>query len=67
MSSIPFRDRISCTISEACAATGIGRTKLCEEISAGRVKRTKVGTRTLVLVKSLVAMIESDESSQAAA
>jgi hypothetical protein len=25
--TIPFRERLSCTIAEACAATGIGRTK----------------------------------------
>jgi predicted DNA-binding transcriptional regulator AlpA len=65
--NIPFRDRISCTIPEACAATGLGRTKIYEEISAGRVQTSKVGTRTLILVESLVAMIDPSASSQRAA
>jgi hypothetical protein len=56
--SIPFRERLSCTIPEACAATGIGRTKLYEEISAGRVQVRKFGTRTVVVVHSLVALID---------
>jgi hypothetical protein len=56
-SSIPFRERISCTIPEACAATGLGRTKIYEEIGAGRVEIRKFGTRTLVVVDSLVALI----------
>jgi hypothetical protein len=57
---IPFRDRISCTINEACAATGMGRTKLYEAITAGRVKTTKIDNRRLVLVSSLVTMLETD-------
>jgi predicted DNA-binding transcriptional regulator AlpA len=65
--NIPFRDRISCTIPEACAATGLGRTKIYEEISAGRVQTSKVGTRTLILVESLVAMIDPGAASQRAA
>jgi hypothetical protein len=56
--NIPFRERISCTIPEACAATGLGRTKIYEEISAGRVQISKVGTRTLIVVDSLVALID---------
>jgi hypothetical protein len=57
-SAIPFRDRLSCTIPEACAATGLGRTKLYEQISAGRVQTRKFGTRTLIVVDSLVALID---------
>ena len=56
--SIPFRERISCTTPEACAATGLGRTKIYEEIGAGRVQTRKFGTRTLIVVNSLVALID---------
>lgn len=56
--TIPFHHRISCTIEEACEATGIGRTKLYEEMSAGRVQTTTVGRRRLVLVRSLLAFID---------
>jgi excisionase family DNA binding protein len=47
--SIPFHDRISCTVPEACAATGIGRSKHYEEIAAGRLQTTCVGRRRLIL------------------
>jgi hypothetical protein len=57
-SAIPFRERLSCTIPEACAATGLGRTKLYEQIGAGRVQTRKFGTRTLIVVESLVALID---------
>jgi hypothetical protein len=59
-SVIPFRERISGTIPEACAATGLGRTKIYEEIGAGRVQTRKFGTRTLIVVDSLVALIDHD-------
>ena len=50
MTTIPFAERPSCTIEEACRATGLGRTKLYEEMAAGRVQTTDVGKRRLVLV-----------------
>jgi hypothetical protein len=59
---VPFRERLSCTIPEACSATGIGRSKLYEEIAAGRVATSKVGKRTLVLVQSLERLVFSDSN-----
>lgn len=64
-SAIPFRERISCTVSEACAATGLGRTKIYEEIGAGRVQTRKFGTRTLIVVNSLVALIDPEATATA--
>jgi hypothetical protein len=61
--NIPFRERISCTIPEACAATGLSRSKLYEEIGGGRVQVSKVGGRTLVLVDSLERLIAGPSSS----
>jgi len=49
-SAIQFRERISCSIQAACAATGIGRTKLYAEKAAGRISTAKVGTRTWSLL-----------------
>jgi excisionase family DNA binding protein len=63
--AIPFRERISCTIAEACEATGIGRTKLYQGISAGRVQTSKVGTRVLILVQSLESLVQRNASSGA--
>ena len=52
-STIPFNERVSCTIAEACGATGLGRTKLYELIGEGKIDTCKMGKRTLVLVPSL--------------
>lgn len=57
--TIPFFQRLTCTIAEACEATGLGRTKLYEPIGASCIETTTVGSRRLVLVSSLVALIGS--------
>ena len=59
MTTIPFTERLSCTIAEACQATGLGRTKLYEEMTAGRVRTIHVGRRRLVLVASLLKLVHS--------
>ena len=41
-------------------ATGIGRTKLYEEISAGRIESVTIGKRRLVLVPSLLRLLASE-------
>jgi excisionase family DNA binding protein len=58
MTGIPFRERISCTVAEACDATGIGRTKLYELIRLKQVSAKKIGRRTVVLIPTLLAEIE---------
>ncbi len=55
--TVPFSERISCTIPEACSATGLGRNKIYQEIAAGRVQTAKIGRRTLIVVASLVSLI----------
>ena len=57
--SLPFAERLSCTIDEACEATGLGRTKLYELIGAGLIITTTVGRRRLVIVRSLVALLST--------
>ena len=60
--TIPFVQRLTCTIDEACEATGLGRTKLYELIGAGRLATTTVGRRRLVIVRSLQALIDVNSS-----
>jgi excisionase family DNA binding protein len=55
---IPFRERICCSIAEACRAGGFGRTTIYGLISSGRIKTVKVGRRTLISVQSLLALLE---------
>lgn len=60
--AIPFAQKLSCTINEACEATGLGRTKLYELIGDGRIATTTVGRRRLVVVRSLLSLLEPDTS-----
>jgi excisionase family DNA binding protein len=57
--NIPFGERLTCTIAEACEATGLGRTKLYELIGEGRIDTTAIGRRRLVKVRSLQRLLES--------
>ena len=58
---IPFSQRLSCTIDEACQATSLGRTKLYELIGAGQLATTTVGRRRLVMVRGLLALLEANK------
>lgn len=55
---IPFRERLSCTVKDACERTGLGRTKFEEMMRLGAVETIKIGRRRLVLVRSLLKLIE---------
>jgi excisionase family DNA binding protein len=61
-STIPFAQRLACTIAEACEATGLGRTKLYELIGEGHLDTTTIGRRRLVLVRSLRALLVANEA-----
>ncbi|WP_414717065.1 excisionase family DNA-binding protein [Tardiphaga sp. 42S5] len=50
---------ITCTIREACKASGLGETKLYEAIKNKELSRIKVGRRTLVRYDQLKAWLES--------
>lgn len=41
-------EKLSYSINEACAAIGIGRTKLYEMIASKKLKVRKLGDRTLI-------------------
>ena len=60
--AIPFAQRFTCTINEACEVTGLGRTKLYELIGDGHLATTTVGRRRLVVVRSLLSLLESSTS-----
>lgn len=58
MDYIPFRDRVTCTVNEACQATGLGRSSIYELIGEGRLETTKVNGRRLILVRSVLKLAE---------
>lgn len=49
--------KLAYSIAEASEATGIGRTAIYEEISAGRLKARKRGSATLILAEDLQAFL----------
>ena len=57
--SIQDLGREALSISETCAVTGLGRTKLYEAISSGRLTARKFGKRTLILKSDLLAFLSS--------
>lgn len=57
---IPIRERIACSVDEAMALTGLGRTTVNALIGDSRIVTRKVGRRRLVIVSSLVNFIEGD-------
>ena len=61
-SAMPFAQRLSCTIDDACEVTGLGRTKLYELIGTGRIVTTTIGRRRLVVVRSLLALLDTNIS-----
>ena len=60
--TVPFAQKLTCTINEACEMTGLGRTKLYELIGGGHLATTTVGRRRLVVVRSLLSLLESNTS-----
>ncbi|WP_198033719.1 helix-turn-helix domain-containing protein [Bradyrhizobium sp. WSM2254] len=60
LNALPFAQRLTCTIDDACEVTGLGRTKLYELIGAGRIVTTTIGRRRLVVVRSLLALLETN-------
>ncbi|WP_354181406.1 helix-turn-helix domain-containing protein [Bradyrhizobium sp. LA6.1] len=55
---VPFRERLSCTVDEACVVTGLGRTKLYELIGSGQLITITIGRRRLVIVRSLLDLVD---------
>jgi excisionase family DNA binding protein len=45
--------RLTLSVPQALAASGIGRTQFYEEVAAGRLPVVKVGRRTLVMLDDL--------------
>jgi hypothetical protein len=55
---IPFGQRPTCTIAEACDAAGLGRTKLYELIGRGLLDTITIGRRRLVHIPSLLKLLD---------
>ncbi len=50
-------EKLAYTVREACAATGLGRSTLYEEVRAGRLIARKRGSKTVILEADLAAYL----------
>ena len=53
------------TIKDACRVSGLGRTLIYEAIGAGKLAKTKIGTRTLIMRADLLKFLESGKEATA--
>lgn len=53
--------KLAYSISEACAAISIKRSKLYEMIGQGRIETRKIGSRTIIPAESLRALVAGDQ------
>ena len=58
--------RLAYPIDDLADAIGIGRTKIYEEINAGRLRAKKLGSRTLVTTAAALAYLDTLPDVQAA-
>lgn len=56
--SIPIA-KLAYTIPEVCAATGLGRTSVYDEINAGRLRAKKRGSTTIILADDLAGYLRA--------
>lgn len=57
-SEISDYPRTALRVSEACASLSISRSKLYEELAAGRLKAFKCGSRTLIPTAEIKAWLD---------
>ncbi len=53
-------ETVAASIKQTCQALGLGRTTVYQLIKAGRLRTTKIGSRTLVTVESVRAIVAAD-------
>jgi hypothetical protein len=61
-SSVPLRDRLSFTIEEAAAVSGLSRRALQGAIVRGELKGKVIGRRMIIARSNLLKLIGGDES-----
>lgn len=62
----PAAERLSYTVDEACAVTGLNRNAIYRAITLGQISTFKVGRRRMVSTRALRAFIEAREKEAAA-
>lgn len=55
--NVPYSERIFVSVSQAVELSGMGRTRIYEEIKSGRLRSKTEGRRRLIFVESLLEWI----------
>jgi len=55
--AVDTRDKVAYTVAEFCAAHGVGKSLVYEEIAAGRLRAKKVGQRRLIPAQDAAAWL----------
>ena len=56
--SIPFADRVTCSVRDAVEATSISRSRLYELMAQGRIEFRLQGRHRVIVVASLIRMLD---------
>jgi len=54
---IPFAERPACSINDAVEASGLSRSMIYNKMKSGEIEWTKIGTRRLIKVPSLLRLL----------
>ena len=61
---VPFMDRPTCSVAEACEAAGVGKTTLYELMDREVLQSTRLGRRRLISVPSLLKLLAPPQVEQ---
>ena len=56
---IPFEERLTCSVAEACSAVGLSRAMIYQLIAGGAVESLTIGRRRLIRVPSLKRLLDA--------
>jgi len=66
LASVPFRERLKCTVREAVEYGGVSKNRIHDWIKSGRIKSSKIDdTRRLIDVASLLNVLDGNEGAAA--
>jgi hypothetical protein len=61
---IPFRQRLCCTVREACQTSSWGHDKIFRLIKEGRLESRKIDGRRMIVIASLLQLLGLDQPSE---
>ena len=60
MTQLPKAEKLGYSVAEACAALSLGKTSLYSQIATGRLRKVRLGRRTIIPTDSLKGLLDGD-------